>query len=128
MSSKNTVQKTTYYPRVYNAFHLNVYRKECFHHHNSHHYILTYCLFPTHGKDGKNILLGHTVIHSSFSVIVGIEVYNCITYKTKKKVKGNQKELDWSHLSPRNVVCSPCRCSSSWNSQRLKVREIMEGP
>ena len=51
VSSKNTVQKATCYPRFYNAFHhKHRFEEKWFHHYNSHHYILIYCLFLTHGK------------------------------------------------------------------------------
>ena len=42
----------------------------------------------------RQIFLGQTAMHSSFSMIVGIEVYITALLTKRKKVKGNQKELD----------------------------------
>ena len=40
------------------------------------------------------MFLGQSAIPSSFSMMVGIEVYITALLTERKKVKGNQKELD----------------------------------
>ena len=117
VSSKNTVQKATCYPRLYNAFH-HKFRLE------ENDFIIIIVIITY----WPIVYFWHTVksMNRDFprtDCDPQQFLYDC-RYITalltkRKKVKGNQKELDWSHLSPRNVVCSPCWCSRkiSWMSK-----------